>query len=972
MAVLRIETYVDKNGEIQVRKLRDEVSKLDGSAKKADASMLGLAKRAAAAYISFQALKIAFNETVVAGLKFNSQIETMQIGIASLISVNAQNITQQGKALTQQEKFNMAMVSSAETISMLKAANLETSATLKQLTEGFQATAGPALKAGFSIQQTVEYTKLMTQAAGAMGVPMEQLAQEMRSVVSGTIDANSVVAKNIGITNEQIKAAKEAGNLYEFLNEKLGGFAEAGKVVSESWDGSVSNMEDAWDSLTGAITQPIFDGLKDDIQDLAVYFNEASKSVKEFFDTFKRVDELNGLEELNKRAIDLYDELEAAQKDVADGMWYNSDARDVQAEKRVRVIKQQINQLEAAYTELNAAMSDSLSLGAGDEGETDQARKAREKYMSTQLDRELKLYQDYYKEVGNAEMSWLLSEDRLDAYQTALTLGMDQAATERYVKQQYAAYAKAMSDVREKSVEDDLLFFVGPDAGEKVKATFHSWADTLNSSVTDSLVDAVQSGDVMGAFSALGAETGTAMLKASVGNLMAGGDQLAAAGGANSMGGWWGIAAGIGISAAASYFMNGSDRKSTTEVLLENIKSELEKQTARLDAQIGLYASTGLLGSQKISELDKTLSTGGADSASFNIDNLYKATLRSVSADVSGNQDIYALGERFGIDVSKYITAMSDPSYSYDTESHADALNAVVSGLNQDILQTASSLDVLSYALESGEISLTTYSDLMEDIVAQNSDLASSILDVSSTIGTLSADLNGIYEDITGTDITGSSALSRAYADLEDIGWSAENYTANLKGLIEGLDEMDASIASLTGDLTGSDAARQNSAIAVLSELTGAFFESNESALNYIDSIELVGKSMADASISASDALRNIDAAYLGEYSPLSLMQKADYASMVANNALSYGGQSAIDASYSALQAVAASATRDEQLIPAFERYIKLQEEQVQDSTRSDIVAAIYETNKVLTKKIEDLEAQYEQLVEATYATASA
>ncbi|WP_416768526.1 hypothetical protein ACM66T_10245 [Sulfurimonas sp. ST-25] len=227
----------------------------------------------------YYALKETVAQAIDNGVRFNAQLETMQIGIASLISVNSDNETQMGRTLSQQEKFRMAMASSSDVITMLKQANLETSATLEQLTQGFQSAVGPSLKAGMSLKQTVEYTKLMTQAAGAMGLPMDQLAQEMRSVVSGTIDANSVVAKNIGITNEQVKAARESGKLYELLTEKLSGFAAAGRQVSDSFEGSVSNMSDAWDGLTGELTKPIFDSAKNGANILANVFNDLTKSI---------------------------------------------------------------------------------------------------------------------------------------------------------------------------------------------------------------------------------------------------------------------------------------------------------------------------------------------------------------------------------------------------------------------------------------------------------------------------------------------------------------------------------------------------------------------------------------------------------------------------------------------------------------------------------------------------------------------
>lgn len=173
----------------------------------------------------------------------------MQIGIATLISVNAKNTTSLGKAVTSYEKFTMAQMEAAEAVELLRKANAETPATLKELTEGFQAAIGPALKYGMTINQTINYAKLMTQAAISMGMPMQQLAQEMRAILTGNIDMNAAVARNLGITNEQITLHKKQGDMYEFLISKLQDFEAAGKSMANSWDGITSNLEDTIDPI---------------------------------------------------------------------------------------------------------------------------------------------------------------------------------------------------------------------------------------------------------------------------------------------------------------------------------------------------------------------------------------------------------------------------------------------------------------------------------------------------------------------------------------------------------------------------------------------------------------------------------------------------------------------------------------------------------------------------------------------------
>jgi len=213
---------------------------------------------------AFYGVKTAWDATLGTGLEVTAQFEQMQIGISALIATNSQNVTAMGKHVTASQKFAMAQRDAAEAIIMLRKANIDTPATLEQLTRGFQSALGPAMSLGFNLKQTVEYSKLMTLAASALTVPMEQLAQETRSILNGTIDQNSIVAVSLGITNAQIKAHKEQGDVYEFLIGKLSDFNAAGQAVNQSWAGIASNLSDSWRAFTSDVTVStgLFAGLK--------------------------------------------------------------------------------------------------------------------------------------------------------------------------------------------------------------------------------------------------------------------------------------------------------------------------------------------------------------------------------------------------------------------------------------------------------------------------------------------------------------------------------------------------------------------------------------------------------------------------------------------------------------------------------------------------------------------------------------
>jgi|GEM_PF-5945623 len=218
--------------------------------------------------------------TLVKGMiDINAQFESMRTGISALIAVNAQSETSMGRVISTQEKFNLAQRESANVLDLLRKANIETPATLAELTDGFQAAVGPALKLNWSLGQTVKYTTLMTQAAAAMGMPMNQLAQEMRSVLSGQIDMNSQVARNLGITNEQITQHIKLGDTYDFLMTKLEDFEAAGAQMATNWEGVTSNLKDGFDSVKQKAGENLFNALKTDLADLSTLVAKNSDQI---------------------------------------------------------------------------------------------------------------------------------------------------------------------------------------------------------------------------------------------------------------------------------------------------------------------------------------------------------------------------------------------------------------------------------------------------------------------------------------------------------------------------------------------------------------------------------------------------------------------------------------------------------------------------------------------------------------------
>lgn len=159
------------------------------------------------------------------------------------------------------DKFNLAGQAATDIQDQLKVAALATTAQYGQLVEAFQVGVGPMTRAGIALGDSVEAAKRLTQAAGALGVPMAQLGIEMRQFFEGDY-ARSRLLQGLGITGDQIRTLSASGGLMDMLRQKTESMALAGDAAQRSFTGLLSNMKDATQQLMGAGTLTLFDSLK--------------------------------------------------------------------------------------------------------------------------------------------------------------------------------------------------------------------------------------------------------------------------------------------------------------------------------------------------------------------------------------------------------------------------------------------------------------------------------------------------------------------------------------------------------------------------------------------------------------------------------------------------------------------------------------------------------------------------------------
>lgn len=232
----------------------------------ANSVLSGSIGRLVTAFVAFRTIQFftsGFSNLVQTGIQFNDVTEQARLSLAAIFTSAGQVEDEQGRLLKGAEAFAAAQGVAAGQIEKLKKDALETTATFEDLLTAFRQGLAPGLAAGLNVDEIREVTLLISQAAGVIGVQSNQLAEEIRSIISGTgqIRTTRVLALFPNF-NQEAKQAREAGRLFEFLQEKFGSFAILGSEVANTFSARLSRVKDAIAAVVGAGAVPFFEAVK--------------------------------------------------------------------------------------------------------------------------------------------------------------------------------------------------------------------------------------------------------------------------------------------------------------------------------------------------------------------------------------------------------------------------------------------------------------------------------------------------------------------------------------------------------------------------------------------------------------------------------------------------------------------------------------------------------------------------------------
>lgn len=227
----------------------------EGAAGLAGSFKAGIGIGAAEAVLStLESVREKLAETVREGVEVNKEFETLGVSLTSSLRQ-----ADPGKF----GDFNTALKESGTLIDTIKAKALELNLDAGELGHNLQINMLALVEGGIkNVNQQVETTGLLMQAAAAKGVTGFQAVKDVVDILQGRAE-RVILSRELGITNEDIARAKQAGDLAGYLATKLGAYREAAAATRDTLAGLEQQEASLGKNLLGTLTAPLFETVKE-------------------------------------------------------------------------------------------------------------------------------------------------------------------------------------------------------------------------------------------------------------------------------------------------------------------------------------------------------------------------------------------------------------------------------------------------------------------------------------------------------------------------------------------------------------------------------------------------------------------------------------------------------------------------------------------------------------------------------------
>jgi uncharacterized membrane protein len=216
--------------------------------------------------------------------EYNQELEGTQIAIAGLLYANTKYTDSLGNVVDGNTAFQAANAESLLLLTDLQRESLKTAATVPQIADAFAIVYGALNQAGIRIENNavVQLTTRLTQAASAMKVPMEQIRQEITSLLTGQVTQDSTIAKRIGLDNVAIKQMQANGTLVAEVMRRTEGYARAAEAQSNTVRGKLVNTIEIVTATLSRAFGPALEKSKGALDAIFTFFDTHGDSIARF------------------------------------------------------------------------------------------------------------------------------------------------------------------------------------------------------------------------------------------------------------------------------------------------------------------------------------------------------------------------------------------------------------------------------------------------------------------------------------------------------------------------------------------------------------------------------------------------------------------------------------------------------------------------------------------------------------------
>lgn len=228
-----------------------------------------------------------YDSLIASNEKLNAQILSSQTNLASSV-----RIFKGDQELT--DPTEKIQASAGKLRAAIKQIEIDTQSlvgvTSSQVNELFQIT---LTNAGALNQQSKQFPDAISAATSltkgwaaslkVVGIPLQQARQEINSILKGQITQDSILAKNLNITNQQVEAWRSQGRLVDELNKKLDVFVAGNAIAARSIEGISSNILDLSERIARNIGEPFLEPLIDSLAEVEKYLKDSEGAITAFF-----------------------------------------------------------------------------------------------------------------------------------------------------------------------------------------------------------------------------------------------------------------------------------------------------------------------------------------------------------------------------------------------------------------------------------------------------------------------------------------------------------------------------------------------------------------------------------------------------------------------------------------------------------------------------------------------------------------